>query len=63
MTPICQKNTSCYVEVDEVDKLYEEMKIAGVVHPNGTLKDHPHGMREFAILDLHGNMIKFGQEL
>ena len=61
--PNMPKNTSCYVEVDEVDDLYEEMEKAGVVHPNGPLKNHSHGMREFAILDLHGNLIKFGQEI
>lgn len=33
------------------------------IHPNGTLKNHPYGMREFAIIDLDGNLIKFGQEI
>ncbi|RKQ42566.1 hypothetical protein BXY85_3177 [Roseivirga pacifica] len=60
---IFPKNTSCYIDVDEVDELYEEMKAAGVVHPNGPLKNQPHGMREFAILDLDGNLIRFGQPL
>lgn len=55
------ENTSCYIYVDEVDKLYEEMSAAGVIHPNGPLKNHPHGMREFAILDNFGNLIRFGQ--
>ncbi len=57
------ENTSCYLYVSEVDDLFEEMKAAGVVHPNGTLEDKPWGMREFAILDEDGNMIKFGQNL
>ena len=57
------ENTSCYVYVDGVDDLFEEMKVAGVVHPKGSLKDQPWGMREFAILDNFGNMIKFGQPL
>ena len=57
------ENTSCYIKVEEVDELYEEMKEAGVVHPNGPLKNQPWGMREFAILDKDGNMIKFGQNL
>ena len=55
------ENTSCYIQVEDVDELYEEMKIAGVVHPNGPLQNQPWGMREFAILDEDGNMIKFGQ--
>ncbi|WP_394970321.1 bleomycin resistance protein [uncultured Croceitalea sp.] len=57
------ENTSCYIQVEEVDELYEEMKIAGVVHPNGPLQNQPWGMREFAVLDKDGNMIKFGQFL
>ncbi|WP_020532262.1 bleomycin resistance protein [Flexithrix dorotheae] len=60
---IFPENTSCYIEVTDVDGLYQEMTKAGVVHPNGPLKDQPHGMREFAILDLDGNLIKFGQEI
>lgn len=56
------ENTSCYVDVKDVDGLYEELKPFDVIHPNGKLKNHPHGMREFAILDEDGNMIKFGQE-
>lgn len=57
------ENTSCYVDVEDIDTLYEELKAFGVIHPNGKLKNHAHGMREFAILDEDGNLIKFGQEL
>lgn len=57
------ENTSCYIHVEDVDELYDEMKTAGVVHPNGPLQNQPWGMREFAILDKDGNMIKFGQFL
>lgn len=57
------ENTSCYIHVQDVDRLFLEMKDAGVVHPNGPLKDQPWGLREFAILDHDGNMIKFGQKL
>lgn len=57
------KNTSCYIQVHDVDGLYQEMKAAGVVHPNGPLANQPWGMREFAILDDDGNMIKFGQNI
>ena len=60
---IFPENTSCYIDVEAVDELYEEMKAVGVVHPNGPLKDQPWGMREFAILDQDGNMIKFGQNM
>lgn len=55
------KATSCRVDVIDVDALYEEMSASGVVHPNGPLTDQPWGLREFAVLDADGNMIKFGQ--
>ena len=57
------KNTSCYIHVEDVDGLFKEMEANGVVHPNGPLTDQPWGMREFAVLDEDGNMIKFGQSL
>lgn len=60
---IFPENTSCYVYVEGVDALYEEYQRAGVVHPNGPLENKPWGMREFAILDEDGNMIKFGENL
>lgn len=60
---IFPENTSCYVDVTEIESLYEEYQSAGVIHPNGPLTDQPWGMREFAILDLDGNMIRFGQEI
>ncbi|MEO0897610.1 MAG: VOC family protein [Bacteroidota bacterium] len=60
---IFPENTSCYVYVEDVDQLYQACKAAAIIHPNGDLKNHPHGMREFAILDLFGNLIRFGQAI
>jgi uncharacterized protein with ACT and thioredoxin-like domain len=60
---IYPENTSCYVDVEDIDTLYEELKDFDVIHPNGKLENKPWEMREFAILDLDGNMIKFGQEI
>lgn len=57
------ENTSCYVDVKNIDDLYEELREFNVIHPNGKLEDKPYGMREFAILDDDENLIKFGQEL
>lgn len=57
------EHTSCYIRVKDVSELYEEMKTAGVVHPNGPLRKQPWGMHEFAILDEDGNMIKFGETI
>ena len=36
------------------------MKDAGVVHPNSHIEDKPYRVREFAILNLDGNLLKFG---
>ncbi|MEL6524320.1 MAG: VOC family protein [Chloroflexota bacterium] len=55
------ENTSCYVDVEGIDAWYEACQEAEIVHPNGTLQNHDYGMREFSILDLHGNLIRFGQ--
>ena len=52
---------SCRIEVADVDALYAELRDAGVLHPtsrNGvTTTDF--GTREFATLDLDGNLLSF----
>lgn len=60
---IFPENTSCYIYVDNVDQLYKEYQKAAVIHPNGQLEDKPWGVREFAILDNYGNLIRIGQLL
>ncbi len=60
---VIPENTSCYVDVENIDILYEELSSFDVIHPNGQLEDKPYGLREFAILDEDGNLIKFGQEI
>lgn len=57
------KSTSCYIIVNEVEKLYAEYKSAGVVHPENELQDRPWKMKEFSILDNNGNLIHFGQDI
>ena len=61
---IFPKNTSCYIYLESgVDELFEEYEPHDVIHPNSKLENHPWGMREFAILDNFGNLIRFGQEI
>jgi uncharacterized glyoxalase superfamily protein PhnB len=55
------KNSGCYVYVTDVDSLYNELLPKGVIHPNGKLADRPWGMREFAIIDTEGNLLRIGQ--
>lgn len=52
---------SCRVQVDEVDALYAELKAAGVLHKvsRDSPQDTDFGTREFATLDMDGNLISF----
>lgn len=54
---------SCRIEVDDVDGLYAEMAAAAVLHPGdrGSAVDTAWGTREFAALDLEGNLLTFHQ--
>lgn len=61
--PNIPKATGCYINVTEVDLLFAQYKAAGVVHPNGELKDMEWQMRQFSILDNNGNIIHFGEDI
>jgi len=61
--PELPKNTGCYINVTEVDKLYAEYTPQGIVHPNGKLKNMPWKRRQFSILDNNGNIIHFGEDI
>jgi catechol 2,3-dioxygenase-like lactoylglutathione lyase family enzyme len=52
---------SCRIRVEDVDRLYEEMTRAGVVHPASRdgVTDTDYGARDFATLDLDGNLVVF----
>ena len=52
---------SCRILVDEVDALYTELAAADVLHPRdrGEPEDTDFGTREFATLDLDGNLLTF----
>jgi catechol 2,3-dioxygenase-like lactoylglutathione lyase family enzyme len=52
----------CYWRVADVDALYGEVVRAGV--PTGTPpEDKPWGMREFALSDPNGTLLRLGQSL
>lgn len=52
---------SCRIRVDDVDALYSEMAAAEVLHPvsKDGVDDTDFGSREFATLDLDGNLVTF----
>ncbi|MEM6260867.1 MAG: VOC family protein [Bacteroidota bacterium] len=58
---IYPESTSCYVRVEGIEALYEEVKAAVEIHPNGKLETKPWGQKEFAISDVHGNLLRFGE--
>lgn len=52
---------SLYINTDEVEQLWEQVRDrARVCYP---LEDFEHGMREFAIYDNNGYLLQFGREL
>ena len=52
---------SCRIEVEGVDELYEELAPRDVLHPvsRDEVTATDFGTREFAVLDLDGNLITF----
>jgi hypothetical protein len=52
---------SCRIQVDDVDALYAELSMAGVLHPidEGSPVDTEYGTREFATVDRDGNLLTF----
>ena len=52
---------SCRILVEGVDDLYAEMRRSDVLHPidPGSASDTDFGTREFAALDLEGNLLTF----
>jgi catechol 2,3-dioxygenase-like lactoylglutathione lyase family enzyme len=52
---------SCRIRVEGVDELYDELRRSDVLHPvsKDGLDDTDFGTREFATLDLDGNLLTF----
>ncbi|NJM41682.1 MAG: VOC family protein [Anaerolineae bacterium] len=51
-----------YIRVSEIEKLYEEYKAKKLIHPNAPLQVKPWGQKEFAIGDLNGALLTFGEK-
>lgn len=55
---------SCRIKVNEIDKLYDELKPKGVLYNSQTLiATTDWGTKEFPTLDLHRNLLTFYEEL
>lgn len=59
--PEIPQNSSIYFHVTEIQDLYEHCERVGIVHPKAHLEDKPWGLKEFSVLDVDGNLLKFGQ--
>lgn len=55
--------TMCYLRVKGIDAFYQEVREAGAVHPNGPLRNTAWRMREFAVLDGDGNLLRVGEAI
>ncbi len=70
VSPVCSGaesfiagTASCRIVVDGVDELYDELRGQDVLHPvsKDGVDDTDFGPREFATLDLDGNLVTFFQ--
>jgi hypothetical protein len=68
-TELCPAESSagCYIRVGNVENLYEAFALAKLpkkgIPRMDTLEDKPWGMREFAVIDEDGNLLRIGQVL
>jgi catechol 2,3-dioxygenase-like lactoylglutathione lyase family enzyme len=57
----------CYLRVADVEPLYKAFLTAGLpqrgIPRMDAIEDKPWGMREFAVVDEDGNLLRVGQEL
>ena len=56
-------NTACRVNVTDVESLYKEYQPKDIVHPNSPLETTDWGTKEFAIVDVSGNLITFAERV
>jgi catechol 2,3-dioxygenase-like lactoylglutathione lyase family enzyme len=62
-----ESSAGCYIRVANVEAIYQECASARLPHVGiprmDTLADKPWGLREFAIVDPDGNLLRIGQVL
>jgi hypothetical protein len=56
-------NSGCYIHVHQIEKFYYAYQQHNIIHPQGKLEIKAWGMKEFAILDNNGNLIRFGEAI
>ena len=62
-----ESSVGCYIRVSDVESIYQAFASAKLprkgIPRQDALEDKPWGMREFAIVDPDGNLIRIGQPL
>lgn len=62
-----ESHAGCYLRVTDVESTYQAFSLAGLPRHGfprqDALEDKPWGMREFAIVDPDGNLVRVGQPL
>jgi catechol 2,3-dioxygenase-like lactoylglutathione lyase family enzyme len=62
-----ESSAGCYIRVGNVEDLYKAFALAKLPRKGiprmDTLEDKPWGMREFAVVDEDGNLLRIGQVL
>lgn len=52
----------CYIEVDNIDELYNELNKVGAIFVRN-IENSDYGIRDFVIKDYEGNKLSFGQNI
>jgi catechol 2,3-dioxygenase-like lactoylglutathione lyase family enzyme len=62
-----ESSAGCYIRVSDVESIYRAFASAALprkgIPRQDVLEDKPWGMREFAIVDPNGNLLRIGQML
>jgi catechol 2,3-dioxygenase-like lactoylglutathione lyase family enzyme len=62
-----ESSAGCYIRVSDVENIYQTFALARLprkgIPRQDVLEDKPWGMREFAIVDPDGNLLRIGQPL
>ena len=62
-----ESSAGCYIRVGDVERLYKAFSLAklptGGIPRMDILEDKPWGMREFAVVDEDGNLLRIGQAI
>lgn len=59
--PRIAEKTSCYLRVAQIEALHDEYQRKGIVR--ASLESKPWHMREFAVVDCAGNLLRFGERI